>query len=236
MSRIKGLIFDLDGTIIDNRDSYMELMLSRVGDELGMELTLRHAQELWYSVDAMSRDDVIARWGVDPDRFWTIFNKYESLEEKRLSTYLHDDARSVSTLNMPKGIVTHTSMEHTIRLLEQVGMRECFDPIISCTEDTGYKPSPLPIIYCLIEMRLHPDEVLFIGDTASDMMAAKDAGVKSVYVNRSGRPVVFPADFEISSLTQLPAIMDGCGETHENVICRPEAPGTGPADRSTRRP
>ncbi len=93
MAQIKGLIFDLDGTIIDNYDDYMELMLTRVGHDIGADLGLKQAKELWYPVDAVSRDEVIRRWGIDPDRYWTIFNRYESLEEKLKSTYLHEDAR-----------------------------------------------------------------------------------------------------------------------------------------------
>jgi phosphoglycolate phosphatase len=207
MAKIKGLVFDLDGTIIDNNDSYMESMLKRVGNEIGHELGLRHAQELWYSIGAMSRDEVIARWGIDPDQFWLAFNKFETLDEKLKNTYIHLDALALKNANVPMGIVTHTSLEHTTRLLELVGMRQYFDPIIACTEDTGYKPSPLPLIYCVMTMKLGFDEVLFVGDTASDMMAAKEAHVKSVYVNRFNRPSLVKADYEIDSLEKLADII-----------------------------
>ncbi len=207
MAQIKGLIFDLDGTIIDNDDAYMELMLNRVGGEIGRDLGLRHARELWYSIGAMARDEVIARWGIDPDRFWTVFNKYERLDEKLASTYLHRDALALQQIGVPMGIVTHTSLEHTAKLLEHVGMRPYFDPIVACTEDTGYKPSPLPMIYCVMAMKLGFDEVLYVGDTMSDMVAAREAHIKCVYVNRFGRPMDFRPDYEIDSLEKLAAII-----------------------------
>lgn len=207
MAKIKGLIFDLDGTIIDNNDSYMENMLQQVGREIGEELNLRHAQDLWYSLGALSRDEVIARWGLDPDKFWAVFNKYENLEEKLKNTYLHHDAAFLKELKLPKGIVTHTTLDHTVRLLELVGLENCFHPIISCTEDTGFKPSPLPLIYCVLTMGLGFDEVLFIGDTVSDMMAARDAGIKSVYINRFDRPIPFKPDYEIDSLEKVMEII-----------------------------
>jgi phosphoglycolate phosphatase len=207
MSAIKGLIFDLDGTIIDNNDDYMESMLCRVGKDIGRDLGLRHAQDLWYSVGTMSRDEVICGWGLDPDAFWKVFNKYESLDEKLKNTYLHRDALALRTLNIPMGIVTHTSLEHTSKLLELVDMRQYFDPIVACTEDTGFKPSPLPLIYCVMTMKLNFDEVLYVGDTASDMMAAKEAHVKSVYVNRFNRPLCFKPDYEIDSLEKLAEII-----------------------------
>ncbi len=207
MSVIKGLIFDLDGTIIDNNDDYMESMLRHVGKDIGRDLGLRHARELWYSIGAMSRDEVICSWGLDPDAFWNVFNQYESLDEKLKNTYLHKDTVVLEGLKMPMGIVTHTSLEHTTRLLELVGMRQYFDPIVACTEDTGFKPSPLPLIYCVMTMKLGFDEVLYVGDTASDMMAAKEAHIKSVYVNRFNRPLCFRPDFEIDSLEKLADII-----------------------------
>jgi phosphoglycolate phosphatase len=208
MAKIKGLVFDLDGTIIDNNDGYMESMLKLVGKDIGQDLGLRHAQELWYSIDAMSRDDVITRWGIEPDQFWTVFNKFESLEEKLKNTYLHPDALALKDLKVPMGIVTHTTLEHSTRLLELVGMRQYFDPIISCTEEIGFKPSPLPLIYCVMTMKLGFDEVLFVGDTASDIMAAKEAHVKSVYVNRFNRPMIVKPDYEIDSLEKLTDIIN----------------------------
>jgi phosphoglycolate phosphatase len=208
MAKIKGLVFDLDGTIIDNNDGYMESMLKRVGNDIGHDLGLRHAQELWYSIGALSRDEVIARWGIDPDQFWTAFNKFESLDEKLKNTYIHLDALALKKISLPMGIVTHTTLEHTIRLLELVGMRQYFDPIISCTEDTGFKPSPLPLIYCVMDMKLGFDEVLYVGDTASDMMAAKEAHMKCVYVNRFNRAMTVKPDYEIESLEKLSDILE----------------------------
>ncbi len=208
MTKIRGLVFDLDGTIIDNSDSYMESMLKQVGNDIGHDLGLKHARELWYSVGAMSRDEVIARWGIDPDQFWISFNKFESLDEKLKNTYIHPDALTLEKIDVPMGIVTHTSLDHTTRLLELVGMRRYFDPIISCNEDTGFKPSPLPLIYCVMDMKLGFDEVLFVGDTASDVMAAKEAHVKSVYVNRFDRPSMVKPDYEINSLEKLKEIID----------------------------
>lgn len=207
MASIKGLIFDLDGTIIDNDDGYMELMLRRVGRDLGHDLTLDHAKELWYAIGADSRDSVIRRWGVDPDAFWTVFNRYEDIGEKLGSTYLHDDAAVLRSVDVPKGIVTHTSYDHTDRLLKKVGMRQYFDPIIACTEDTGYKPSPLPLIYCLLDMGLKPEEAAYVGDTLSDIMAAKNAGMTSIYINRYKRPMRAIPDYEIASLADLKNIL-----------------------------
>ena len=208
MAKIKGLIFDLDGTIIDNNDAYMESMLQRVGHDLGRDLGLTHARELWYSIDAMSRDEVIRRWGIDPDEFWTVFNKYENLDEKLKSTYLHQDTSILKEIPLPKAIVTHTSYEHTDRLLELVGMRKFFHPIVACTEDTGYKPSPLPLIYCVMDMKLDFDSVVYVGDTLSDLLAAKNAHIKSVYINRFNRPISYEPDYEIKDLNKLIDIID----------------------------
>lgn len=207
MSVIKGLIFDLDGTLIDNYDKYLEYMLTCVGEEIGCTFTLQHARALWYSIGAESRDEVIESWGVSPDRFWAAFNRHESLPKKLENTFLYKDALSLTHLRLPKGIVTHTSLEHTEQLLRRVGMRDHFHPIIACTEETGYKPSPLPLIYCLLEMKVKPEEAIYVGDTLSDMVAARHAGMKSAYINRFGRRIDFEPDYEIDSLEKISDIL-----------------------------
>ncbi|HMK46912.1 MAG TPA: HAD family hydrolase [Methanocella sp.] len=222
MSEIKGLIFDLDGTIIDNYDGYMENMLKCVGDEIGCNFTIKHARDLWYSIGAVSRDEVIQSWGVEPDRFWEVFNRFESLEVKLKNTYVYRDALAICDVDLPKGIVTHTPLEHTQRLLEMAGLRGCFVSIVACTEETGFKPSPLPLIYCLMEMKIMPEEAIYFGDTISDMMAARSAGVGCAYVNRFGRNIDFRPDYEIDSLEKIKNIVDmavldgGCATLNTN--------------------
>ena len=49
---------------------------------------------------------------------------------------------------------------------------------------------------------------MFIGDTASDIMAAKEAHVKSVYINRFSRPMSVKPDYEIDSLEKLSHIIE----------------------------
>jgi FMN phosphatase YigB (HAD superfamily) len=41
------------------------------------------------------------------------------------------------------------------------------------------------------------------------MLAARNAGVKSIYINRSGRPIKADPDYEIDSLEKLDAIVNG---------------------------
>lgn len=207
MAGIKGLIFDLDGTIIDKRDGYTERLMGRVGRAVGREFSADDGHRLLYCIGAESRTEIVQQWGFEPRAFWPVFESCEFLDDKIDSTYLYDDAAFLKDLALPRGIVTHSSPVHADLLLKKVGMRGHFDPVVACTPATGFKPSGQPILLCAARMRLQPGEVAYVGDTLQDMLAARDAGVTGVYINRSRRPLRIAPDYEISSLEHLLEIL-----------------------------
>jgi len=202
-----GLLFDLDGTLVDNDDQYMEGVLSCVGERLGRGLTVEQARDLWYSRGAPTREEVIRGWGLDPDEFWKVFNELDTEENRLAHTYLHGDVVVLREIRLPKAIVTHTPQELTRKILERVGISDMFSAVVSCDECSGWKPSPLPVIYALAELGLQPTRALFIGDTASDVAAAQDAGVASAILDRNGWQRDLSADYYLGSLRELPALL-----------------------------
>jgi len=203
---IEGLLFDLDGTLVDNHDGYMEDVLARTGEHFGRRLTLEDARDLWYSRGTSTRDALISGWGFEPDDFWEVFNRFDSTENRLASTYLYDDVYALAEIPLPKAIVTHTPIDITHRIMEKVGIADMFCTVVSCDECSGWKPSPLPVIYALTELRLEPQQAMFVGDTESDMDSARDAGVVSVMLDRNNWHPDVKADHTIRSLRELPGL------------------------------
>lgn len=78
-------------------------------------------------------------------------------------------------------------LEHELAVLDGGCWRELFD-IIVCGGDTpNRKPAPDPIIHAVERLGHVPDrDAWYVGDAASDVGAARRAGVASVFFNSAG--------------------------------------------------
>ena len=81
-----------------------------------------------------------------------------------------------------KAIVTSSSLEEKLPLLEKLGIAECFDEIVSVKEAARGKPFPDLYLSACGKMGLAPGECLAIEDSPNGVRSAHAAGVKVVMV------------------------------------------------------
>ena len=137
-------LLDLDGTLVDVEWRYTREVFDRVGDRLGREFTDQEADILWNGLTG-SRNAQLRAWNIDPDEFWDAFHAEEDPLVRAEQTYLHEDAAFVGDLERPVGLVTHCQEFLADPVLDNVGIRDWFDTILCCTEETGWKPDPTPV-------------------------------------------------------------------------------------------
>lgn len=81
------------------------------------------------------------------------------------------------------------------------------DAVITSESVKAYKPSPIIFQKVLTEMKCHKDQVILVGDSQiSDVLGAKNFGMKVVWLNRKREPLMKnfpPPDYQISNLKQL---------------------------------
>ena len=81
-----------------------------------------------------------------------------------------------------------------------------FFEVISCGDAVPHKkPDGRHVLACIEQLGATPKTTAMIGDSENDISAAIDAGVRSVWINRSGaeRPTSIDGVPEITNLTQL---------------------------------
>ncbi|MCF2164775.1 HAD family hydrolase [Halobacterium salinarum] len=177
-------LFDLDGTLVDTEWSYTRSVFDQVGDRLGVEFTDQHAERLWHGIGG-TRDHYLRAWGIDPEAFWPAFHAVEDPMARAEATYLYDDARPLGGLDAPTGVVTHCQSFLTDPVLDHLDIADWFDVVVSCTDDTGWKPDPQPLRVALGGLDAQPDAAgVYAGDAVSDVGAAKNAGLDAVHVER----------------------------------------------------
>ncbi|QLD90721.1 HAD family hydrolase [Natronomonas salina] len=178
-------VFDLDGTLIDVEPDYVHDVFDRVGDRLGYDFTDRQAEAVWHGLGGF-RNDQLAEWGIDVEAFWEVFHEEESPEARADATFLYDDAAAVADIEAPTVLVTHCQQYLTDPILEGLDIRDWFDAVVCCTEETGWKPDPEPVHMALQEAGANGGPGVLVGDGPQDVGAAWNAGLDGAHVERHG--------------------------------------------------
>ncbi|MFT5110831.1 MAG: phosphoglycolate phosphatase [Parasphingorhabdus sp.] len=78
--------------------------------------------------------------------------------------------------------VTNKSAAFTLPLLEQMGIIDAFELVVSGDTLAEKKPHPAPLLHIANELRQNPSECTLIGDSVSDIKAAQAATFQSIVV------------------------------------------------------
>ena len=89
-----------------------------------------------------------------------------------------------------------------------MGWAGLFDSVVGY--DSGYtsKPSPKMILGCCEQLGVSPGQAVMVGDTATDMRAARSAGVACVAIG-SDPSAISLCDHQITRLGELVVLING---------------------------
>jgi HAD superfamily hydrolase (TIGR01549 family) len=189
---IRGVIFDLDGTI-----TRPVLDFAVIREEIGFPLGPPH---LLARIETLS--------GPEQERAWAILHRHE--EAASVAAELNEGGEALFAFltqeQIPRGVVTRNHSSTARRALDKLGLH-CA-PIIARDSGLPVKPSGEPVRFICRHWGLKPGEVLMAGDYQDDVWAGKAAGALTVYLE-NGRPgpAELPADFRISRLDEMIGII-----------------------------
>jgi phosphoglycolate phosphatase len=113
----------------------------------------------------------------------------------------------------PLGCVTNKAAQFTLPLLRDLGVRDCFGIVVAGDTLPVKKPDPAPLLHAARHFGIAPQEALMVGDSVSDVKAARAAGFQIVCMSygynhgidiRTANP-----DAVLDSLAELPALLGG---------------------------
>ena len=80
------------------------------------------------------------------------------------------------------GIVTSKSADTTQMAFRAVGLREHFEVVVTASDTTEHKPSPVPLRLCLERFGAPAEGALYVGDSPVDIEAGRAAGMATAAV------------------------------------------------------
>jgi len=183
--RVKAVMIDLDGTLADtipDLAAATNLMLrdlgrpvldvERIRDFVGKGISRLVERALAGSIEGTATADQMAR-------ALPVFERCYAGENGRHSVLypgVTEGLMAMRSMQLPLACVTNKSGRFTVPLLEQLGIASFFDQVIAGDTLPQKKPDPAQLLHACRSFNIAPREMLMIGDSGNDALAARAAG------------------------------------------------------------
>lgn len=213
--KVKGVLLDLDGTIVDSKEAYIEALKAAFSALGRKNFDVKIAKEIPRTLEQnLPINDLIKN--VNAQRFLEAYLKayYETTMSKaKLMPHTTETLKKLSE-KAKLALITmrHVSKRRIIRELENFGIAKYFQSVITALDTFHPKPSPEALKKCAKKLNVKIGECVVVGDSVADIKAGKKAGAKTVAVLsgifRKEELEKEKPDFIIESVNQLPKILE----------------------------
>jgi len=212
----RGIVFDLDGTLVDSVGDIAAALNGALGD---------------VGLGPLSEDDVrgmvgrgadvtvrraLARLGAedrDPDALHAGFVRHYAAKPAERST-LYPGAADMLARFRAEGrrlaICTNKPEELTETIVRDIGVRTAFGAVIGASARLPRKPDPAMLVAAFAGIGVDPADGLMVGDSVTDVGTARALGIPIVLVSFGYTPVPareLGADAVIDHLDDLPGVL-----------------------------
>lgn len=187
--RPEMILIDVDGTLVDSVPD-LAYCVDEMMQQLGMPVHGEAKVRNWVGngVERLVRRALIGQLDGEPDealfeRAYPIFLAlYAENTSKRSRLYpgVQAGLDFLKAAGYPLGCVTNKAAQFTEPLLRDLGVADYFAIIISGDTLEKKKPDPLPLLHAARHFGVAPEAALMIGDSVSDVKAARAAGFQIV--------------------------------------------------------
>lgn len=212
--KIKGVLFDLDGTLVNTTPLILE-SFRHTFKQFGMpvpsdsELVAGFGLPMRTAVTAYMPDEMA-------DEFCDAYRAYQRTRHDELIESIDGVGETLSALKrsgIKMAVVTSKKRPAAIRDLGCYNLVEYFDTIIACDDCAENKPLPGPSLMALERLGLTGADCLAVGDSPYDLQSARAAGCKTAavrytsfdwdYILTEGKP-----DYVLNKMTYLLTLID----------------------------
>jgi len=210
---ITHICFDLDGTLVDSRDTILKSTQVAL-DQLNIPHNI--PEDVFTNMIGMHFVDIFEELKIDvPD-----FEKFISIYKGRYfdfmdSSVLYPDVSETLTFlnkkNIKVSLLTTKVQDQVEKIIDHFKLRSSFNYLMGRRDGFAHKPSPEPLLYICKELNVELAETIMVGDTELDIQCGKSAGSKTCGVlfgyRTEDQLEKEKPDFLISGLSELRIIL-----------------------------
>jgi phosphoglycolate phosphatase len=185
VGRIRLILFDLDGTLVDSVGD-----LAWCGNEMLRRLDMpRHdegAARRWVGngLERFVKRVLTAELDAEPEAqlyqqgleiFRELYAAHVS-DRSKLYPGVIEALQNFSRCDLKLACVTNKPEPFTSRLIAEMGLDVFFDLVVAGDTMARKKPDPMPLHYAADHFGIEYDRCLMVGDSSNDVLAARAAG------------------------------------------------------------
>lgn len=183
----KAVVFDLDGTLSDSIHS-IKYCADRALEPLGYG-PFSTEQYKYFVGDGAANliRRALAAGGDDEGRhFDEAFDRYKELFAVdcmyQVKPYdgIEELLKELKSRGLKLAVLSNKPHAETILVIETLFGKGCFDVIQGQVDGVPIKPDPAGVFSILEQLEYKVEEILYLGDTATDMKTGKSAGAFTV--------------------------------------------------------
>jgi len=217
---IAGVMIDLDGTLLDTAPDIAaaaERMLFALGlpeltqEELRGFIGKGIPNLVHRCLEASAGADRVRALEAEALALYQEFYFEESGRRSSVYPGVIEGIAQFRAMRLRLACVTNKAQRFTLPLLEQKGLARCFELVVSGDTLARKKPDPMQLAHICAQFALAPAQVLMIGDSANDALAARAAGCPVLCVsygyNEGGDVHEVDCDAIVDSLSEAANIL-----------------------------
>jgi HAD superfamily hydrolase (TIGR01509 family) len=196
---VRGVIFDMDGTLVESALDF---------DRIRAEARVPEGEPILEFLEGAAEPD--------RRRVLEVLHRHErrAASESRLRDGVGEVLDELSRRGLRTALLTRNSADSVRTVLERFGLR--LDCWVS-RETARPKPSPEPVLAIAARLGLAPEEMLMVGDYVFDVQAGRAAGARTAFLRVAGGiETPAEADLVIHDLRELLAALPGAGDGEDS--------------------
>lgn len=219
------VLIDVDGTLVDSVPD-LAYCVDRMMEKLDMPVHGEAKVRNWVGngVERLCRRALIGQLDGEPDealfqKAYPIFlelYKENTSQRSRLYPGVKEGLEYLKRAGYKIGSVTNKAEQFTLPLLKDLGVFDYFEIVISGDTLERKKPDPMPLLHAAAHFGVSADESLMVGDSVSDVKAARAAGFQiacMTYGYNHGEDIgLAKPDALMDSMTELESLLEKKGK------------------------